>query len=155
MNNNELAFLNYINKPLNREKINFIYVENKISLERCELYSDFVESLIMLVIMTYLGDDVTNFKQQQEHYKWCWKKTTENFEKEGILIGDMNCYKYFAEYLFDVFYPLPDKNKNKHIISNIRKLWVFMFDTTNLKSRSDLDNFLQAYKILDLTLKPI
>ena len=155
MTNNELAFLNYINKPLSRERINQIYVENHISLERCELYSDFVESLIMLVIDTYLGDDVTDSNQQKQHFKWCWNKTIDNFGTEGILIGDYNTYKYFAEYIFDVFYPLPDKDTNRRVISNIRKLWVYIFDTTNVKSRSDLDSFIQAYKLLDNSLQPL
>jgi hypothetical protein len=42
-------FLAYINNPMSKESILVIYDANNVIFEKCELYSDFVQSLLRLI----------------------------------------------------------------------------------------------------------
>ena len=53
----------------------------------------------------------------------------------------------------EVFYELPDKEGKKNPQVTIRSLWVSVFSYNNSKSRSDMDNFVEIYNILDESLK--
>ena len=44
--NKTLELLNYINKPMTRDNIILMYSANNISYEKCELFSDFIQSLL-------------------------------------------------------------------------------------------------------------
>ncbi len=50
-------------------------------------------SILKLLKDTYLGDDFSDNKetkvgmttdQKKQHFKWCWNKTIENFNKESL-----------------------------------------------------------------------
>ena len=86
--NKTLELLNYINKPMSRENIAILYTNNDIKYEKCEMFNDFIQSLLMLIFDTYMGDDITSPSEQKNHFKWCWNKNVENFKKEGIIIVD-------------------------------------------------------------------
>jgi hypothetical protein len=148
-----LELLNYINTPMGRENITLLYDANGIKYEKCELFCDFIQSLICLVFYTYMGDDITNFEQQKNHFRWCWNRNLSNFKKEGIQIGDSKTFNYFNEFMFDVYYPLSKKEENTKTQKNILKLWSYLFDYNNVKSKSDIDTFIEIYKLLDNTLK--
>ncbi len=151
-NKKTLQLLNYINTPMGKENIMLLYGANNIRYERCELFNDFVQSLIVLIFDTYMGDQFTNSIEQKNHFKWCWNKNTTNFRKEGINLGDVRTCKYFMEFMFDVYYPLPKKDENPTIHANILRLWNYIFDYNNLKSKSDVDTLIEAYKLLENTL---
>ena len=108
---NKLSFLAYINNPMNWETISMVYTKNNIKYEKCELYSDFVQSLLITVFDTYMGDDVTPIDEQTNHFNWCWGKTIECFSDEGFLFNNQNLYDYFLEFSFEVFYTNKDKLK--------------------------------------------
>ncbi len=144
--------LNYINKPMSREGIDMIYRLNNIKFERCELYNDFVQSLMMLVFDTYMGDEITKGDDQINHFKWCFNKTVSNFKEEGINFEHTAIYDYFLEFMLEVYYPLTKKRENPNTHKNLLKLWGFIFDFNNLKSNSDIDTFIEVYRIFDKSL---
>lgn len=146
-------FLAYIQTPMSKESISVIYDANNIKFERCELYSDFVQSLLRLTYNTYLGDDVTDIEGQSTHFKWCWDKNIENFAKEGIIFDNPKLYDYFLEYIFEVFYSMTDKEELGYIDKTSLKLWYDVFDYTKSKTNSDLDNLIEIYKIFEKSVK--
>jgi hypothetical protein len=146
--NKTLELLNYINKPMSRENITILYMNNDIKYEKCELFNDFIQSLLILIFDTYMGDDITSPSEQKNHFKWCWNKNVENFKKEGIIIGDYKSYVYFFEFMFDVYYPITKKEEYPSR-KNLLKLWAFIFDYNNIKSKSDIDTLIEVYKILN------
>ena len=146
--NKTLELLNYINKPMSRENIAILYTNNDIKYEKCDMFNDFIQSLLMLIFDTYMGDDITSPSEQKNHFKWCWNKNVENFKKEGIIIGDYKSYSYFLEFMCDVYYPIT-KKENVQSSRNLLKLWAFIFDYSNLKSKSDIDTLIEVYKMLN------
>jgi hypothetical protein len=149
--NKTLELLDYINKPMTRESISILYAANNISHQKCELFNDFIQSLLMLVFDTYMGDDITNPIEQKNHFKWCWDKNVENFKKEEIVIGDKKSYQYFSRFISDMYYQV-NKKDEKLINNNLIKIWGFILNIDNVKSKSDVDTFIEVYKMLENSL---
>jgi len=157
MSNNpkKYNFLDYINNPISKEGVSLLYSANNIRFEKCELYSDFVQSLFRLCFDTYLGDDVTNIEQQIKHFKWCWDKNIINFTKEGLMFDNQVLYHYFLEFMLEVYYSSVDKEKFNKIEKSVLKLWYNIFDYTKTKSYSDIDALIEIYSIFEKSLKTI
>ena len=153
--NKTLELLNYINTPMSRESIMVLYNANNITHEKCELYSDFIQSVILIVFDTYMGDDITDMAQRKNHFKWCWDKNIENFKKEGIGVASLKLYNYFLEFMNEVYYSTTNKSENTKINANILKLWSYIFDYDNNKSKSDMDTLIEVYKLLEVSIKVI
>lgn len=149
----KIKLLSYINNTMSKESIAVLYSANNIKYERCELYSDIVQSLLLLIFDTYMGDDFTNHQEQINHFKWCWDKNQENFSLEGILFDNKKLYDYFLEFSLEVYYPLTKKLENVNTHKNILNLWLFTFSYKTPKSNSDIDTFIEIYKLFDLSLK--
>lgn len=149
--NKTLELLNYIHEPMSKESLLLQYNINNIKFEKCELFNDFIQSLMDLIFDTYVGDDFMNVMDQKGHFKWCWNRTVASFRKEGILIGDIKVYNYFMDFMFDMYYP---KNKvdEQNLSYNILRLWAYIFDYTNVKSKADADNLIEIYKLLEQSL---
>jgi len=147
--NKTLELLNYINKPMSKESIGILYATNGIRYDKCELFNDFILSLLMLIFDTYMGDDVMTPSDQEAHFKWCWNKNIENFKQEGIDIGNYYVYNYFIDFMYDVYYPITKKDE---VEAKLLKLWSFIFDYNNIKSKSDIDTMIEVYKLLDVSL---
>ena len=148
INNKGVGLLNYINKPMNKESVLVLYAAHNIKYEKCELYTDFVLSLISLIFNTYLGDEITTQLEQKNHFKWCWNKNVENFKLEGINIDSQKLFKYFFDFMFQVFYTVP-KTENEKANENILKLWKYILDYNNNKSKSDVDTLIEVYKLFE------
>lgn len=148
-----ISFLAYINNPMSKESIEFLYEANNIKFERCELYGDFVQSLLMLVFNTYMGDEHTNLENQFKHFEWCWDKNIKNFEEEGIFFNNQKLYNYYLEFVFEVFYSNPDKENYEDSEKGILRLWNDIFNYTSIKTNSDIDTLIEIYKIFDQSLK--
>ena len=146
-------FLNYINNPMSKESIIILYSANNIRFEKCELYSDFVQSLLRIAFDTYLGDEVTDIEQQVKHFKWCWDKNISNFAKEGLVFERQQLYHYFLEFMLEVYYSSAEKNTSKVMDKNILKLWFNIFDYNRSKSNSDVDTLIEIYTIFEKSLK--
>ena len=159
-----IKFLSYIGTPLSENSISVLYSANNINFERCELFSDYVQSLLSIIFDTYLGDDITEDDDNDiddidedddkiKHFEWCWIKNIENFEKENIKFSiKSESFDYFKEFMIEVFYnvELKEENKIKPIIKN---LWNSIFSYNGTKTSSDMDNFIEIYKILENSLK--
>ena len=151
-NNKPSDFLNYINKPLDKENISNLYLTNNVIYERSIIYQDFVLSLIDLVCETYMGDDITNDDEKLNHFDWCWNKTINNFKEEGIdFSGDNNLYEYFLNFMLETFYLSKKKSNALHF--NLLKLWSYLFGFTVSKTRSDVDSFIEVYQLFDNSIK--
>ena len=151
---NKSDFLAYINKPISREGILMLYSANNIKFEKCELYSDFVQSLLRLSFDTYMGDDITNETEQKNHFNWCWEKNISNFKKEDIFFEDnKDLRSYFYDFTKEIFYNLDGKENNPHVKNNIITLWTHLFNYGGRKTRADLDSFVELYSIFDKSLK--
>lgn len=143
-----MELLNYINKPMSKESIFVLYDAHGIKHEKCELYSDFILSLINLIFDTYLGDDITSQVDQKNHFKWCWNKNVENFKLEGVHVDNPKLYKYFYDFMFQVFYSVPKSGYEK-VNENILKLWKYILDYNNNKSKSDVDTLIEVYELFE------
>jgi len=151
-NYDKSRFLAYIHQPMSREAIQMIYTKNNIQFQKCDLFNDFVKSLLLTVFDTYMGDDVTNPTEQLNHFNWCWNRTLDNFKGEGFVFDNSNLYNYFLEFSFEVFYSNIDKTK-KDLETGILKIWDDLFNYEKLKTNSDIDALVEIYGLMDNTLK--
>ena len=145
-------FLAYIHQPMSFEAIQMIYTKNNIIFQKCELFNDFVKSLLLTVFDTYMGDDVTTPNEQLNHFNWCWGKTIECFSDEGFLFNNQNWYDYFLEFSFVVFYTNKDKLK-KDFNGGILKIWEELFNYNKIKTNSDVDALVEIYSLMDISIK--
>ena len=144
--------MNNINTPMSKESIMIIYDTNNIIFEKCELFGDFVLSLLLMIDGTYLGDELTDIKNQYLHFNWCWNKNLSNFKKEGLVFENDSLYEYFLNYSLEFFYSSLDKDDPTKDVINI-KMWEKIFDYNKLKTHSEVDMFIEIYKLIDNSLK--
>ena len=147
-------FLSYIRTPLSQNSLNVLYSANNVKFERCQLFSDFTQSLIAKVVDTYMGDTFTTPTQRIEHFKWCWDENIQNFKDENIqLKHSRELFHYFQQFMVDSFYTSADKDEMDVVKHKLTKLWKYILGYTTNKTRSDVDTFLEVYKIFEKTLK--
>jgi len=147
-------FLSYIKTPLSDNSIVVLLSANNVKYERSQLYGDFIQSLLSIVFDTYMGDDITGEVDRINHFKWCWNRNLDNFKSEGICFGHtQEAYDYFVEFMYEVYYTIHNKESKPHIGPTISDLWFKLFAYNTIKTRSDVDNFLEVYGILDKSLK--
>jgi|LakMenEpi03Aug12_release.lakeMendotaPanAssembly.Ray.scaffolds.fasta_scaffold1002617_1 hypothetical protein len=144
-------FFNYISKPVTEEELTLWIESNNIIFERLEVYQDFVISLVLLIIDTYLGDESVdpetkirlNDDDKKNHFDWCWNKVINNFLKENIIIESEGEHKVFLmDFIFDLFY----NQKNDLIKESIIKFFNDVFKMSNTITKSDLDLITTIYK---------
>ncbi len=152
-NHKKNDFLAYINKPMSKESIAMLYDANNIRFEKCELYSDFVQSLLHLIFDTYLGDSVTCPKEQINHFKWCWDTNVMRFIEEGLVFENERLYNYFLEFMLEVFYTSPEKNNITDVDKLLLNLWINIFDFSKIKTHSDMDTLIEIYQLMEISLK--
>jgi len=151
---NKKKFLNYITNPLSRTSIELLYSSNHIIFEKCDLYRDFVLSLFDIIFTTYMGDKVTKENDRITHFKWCWGRTIKNFEIENIYFGhNQELYDYFLNFMVEIFYSVDNESPYNNINNNMVKLWTHTFNYETIKTRSDVDIFIEVYKMFDKSLK--
>lgn len=146
-------FFNYITKPVTPEDVDIWFRVNNIIPEKMELYYDFSYSLYKLITDTYLGDDTNNEtkvslsdEDKIQHFKWCWEKTIENFQKEEIEFNkDGDHYEYFSSFFIEIFY----NQKEEKVKNSIGIFFKDLFDTKKPFTKSDLDMISSIYKSLD------
>lgn len=147
-------FLSYIRTPLSQNSLNVLYSANNIKFERCQLFNDITQSLIIKIMDTYMGDKFTTPEQRVEHFKWCWNITMLDLENEGIHLNNTKeLYKYFEVFMLDTFYLTTDKGDIENSKDNLIKLWNYILSYTTNKTRSDVDTFLEVYKMFEKTLQ--
>ena len=88
-------------------------------------------------------------EQKKDHFRWCWNKTIENFQKENIDFKfNNNDSEFFESFFFEVFYDQPDKE----IKDNINKFFKELFDIRSKKTKSDIEIFTDIYKVLERSM---
>lgn len=151
-NSDKISFLAYIHNPISKESVAIIYASNNIKYEKCELYGDFVQSLLMLAFDTYLGDDIMTTKDQIKHFKWCWDKVVSNFREEGIYFKNIKLYNYFLEFMLEVFYMYDSKKQFDYTDNGILKIWNDIFSYEKQKTQADIDTLVEIYNIFEKSL---
>jgi hypothetical protein len=157
-NNSMGRFFDWLAKPMDQEDITAWYLANNITPELTELFRDFCFSFLQLLKETYLGDDFSDNKetrvgmtieQKKDHFRWCWNKTIENFQKENIDFKfNNNDSEFFESFFFEIFYDQPDKE----IKDNINKFFKELFDIRSKKTKSDIEIFTDIYKVLERSM---
>jgi hypothetical protein len=147
-------FFNYIAKPIPSEDLEIWFKVNNIIPEKMDLFSDFCQSLTMLVHETYLGEQkdrnetkiILSSEDNSKHFEWCFNKTIDNFQKEGIKFNKKGEHiDYFKGFYNDVFY----NQKEEKVKNSIKTFFKQIFDIDTPFSKSDLDIVLLIYKNLD------
>lgn len=148
---NRSEFMNYITTPLTYEQMHLLYRANNIKYERCNLYYDFIVSLNKIINDTYLGSDYINSeKEVVQHFNWCIDKVINNFKEENIIFEDtIGVKEYFYFFYNEIFYKSEDR---LNILNKLNDLGNISFNYHRLKSRSDIDIFIELYKLLDKSL---
>lgn len=143
-----MDFIDYVSKPMNKEDIILMYKINNVIPERSGLYLDFSETLFDLVVSTYLGDNVMNDQTIKEHFNWCWLKTVNSFKKEKIHFESQELYNYFFILFQETFYNEKDKSE----VNFLLQFWRDIFSYSKIKTNSELESFLELYKIFEKSL---
>jgi hypothetical protein len=153
------GFFDWLAKPMDQEDIDAWYLANNIIPEYTELFRDFCMGFIKLLKETYLGDDdlnnnqskiVMSEKQKKEHFKWCWNRVINNFNKENInFIFVDEDYYFFESFFYDIFYKQED-SKMKESMDNF---FSQLFDDKYKKAKSDIEVFTDLYKAFERSLK--
>lgn len=147
--NHPVKYRRFINNPLTMDEINNIYYHSKVQGVKVDLYHDFVMSLSDQVIESYLGDK--HHKQiihKLEHFDWCWKKTITMYTDMGYTIKNQETlFDYFGSFFMDVFYF--DTSKDEELNKSIRDVWDYIFNYDVVKSKWDVNNFLDVYNMFE------
>jgi hypothetical protein len=146
-----IDFIEYISKPMTKDDVTLMYKINGVTLERTNLYLDFIHGLFDLVTTTYLGDECMSPQDVENHFKWCWNKTIKSFKQERIyFLGDDELYTYFHSLFMESFYKEDDKSDDN--INQLISFWVDNFNYGKVKTMSELEAFIDLYKIFDNSL---
>jgi len=152
-------FFNYISKPITEDEFTLWFESNNIIFEKLEVYQDFVVSLVLMIMDTYLGDDgdentETKIRltkdEKDDHFEWCWNKVVNNFSKENILIEQDGEHKTFLkDFIFEIYY----EQKNKYIKDSMIKFFQDVFKLGTVITKSDLDLITTIYKTFNRSTK--
>ena len=146
-------FVNHIKKPLTKENMTTLFNSKNVKYERCELYHDFLQSLIVTIFDTYLGDEYTKQHQREIHFQWCWTKVINDFEAEGIIFKPcVELYRYFLTFFTQLFYNLITKRPLQDHEKDLSSLWEYIFNYNTLKTRADIDRLVEVYQLFDKSL---
>jgi hypothetical protein len=149
-------FFNWMSKPVPQDEVVIWFNVHNMNYEKIELYGDIFKSLNETVHDTYMGDDLTETKismsqeDKELHFEWCWKRTIDDFKREGIEISSSGEHKdYFRGFYLDTFYNPTEKNLKESIPSFI----LDVFDVDKTFTKSDLDILTELYKLLEKNIE--
>jgi hypothetical protein len=149
-NNRKQELIDTLQKDLSASELVSFYQSRHIIFERVDLFRDFVISLTKIISSTYLGDSITPPEKQFSHFKWCWKKNINNFEKENIYFNVKGShYDYFMKYYMDTFYTHDDKDLQAKLII---EFWTHIMSYLPIKRSIDLGVFMVLYELLSKNL---
>ena len=151
-------FFKWLSKPMNPEDIETWNQANNIIPELSDLFEDFSFSLYYLVRKTYLGDSHGDYRETKigfthedklAHFKWCWDRTIEGFNKENINFKfSIDDQEYFESFYFEVFYDQQDEG----VKEAMEDFFIQLFNRKRALSKSDLEMFTDLYKTLERSL---
>jgi hypothetical protein len=149
-------FFNWMSKPIPKEEVIIWFNVHNMNYEKIELCGDIFRSLNHIILDTYMGEDKGDTKisltqdDKESHFKWCWKKTVDNFNKENIRLKHSGEHKdYFEDFFMETFYNQSEKNVKDAIPSFI----LDVFDVEKPFSKSDLDILTELYKLIEKNIE--
>jgi hypothetical protein len=149
-------FFNWMSKPIPKEEVIIWFNVHNMNYEKIELCGDIFRSLNHIILDTYMGEDKGETKiyltqdDKESHFKWCWKKTVDNFNKENIRLKHSGEHKdYFEDFFMETFYNQSEKNVKDAIPSFI----LDVFDVEKPFSKSDLDILTELYKLIEKNIE--
>jgi hypothetical protein len=137
-----------------REQLDIWYKGNNIIREKSELYYDFISSLINLIDETYLGSDIISTQEDMiNHFMWCFQKVASNFEKERISFTPVSAtaYDYLWYFIYKGYYTSNVEGRRQILLDYFK----FLFDHNSIKTPSEMESYLDFYKIFDQNLKKL
>jgi hypothetical protein len=145
-------FFEYVSTPVNEDFTKWFYHTHNITLEKSNLYNEYLLSFFEIVFSTYLGPEHINTqKKMEEHFMWCWEKNNKNFIKEGIEIKNIKeILDYFREFSLESFYIT---KKEDNIETKIKWFWNKCFNYNGVRTKSELDILGEVYNIFEKALK--
>ena len=147
-------FMEYINKPLEEDKIETYFHVNNVISNKAELYRDYIYGVLHCIDDTYPGDDINmDDVDIENHFNYCWNKTIDNFKLEGLYFeGDSKQIKeYFLVTLLENYY---SEDNKKRAVSVLLGMYDSVFNMDNqLRTLSDMDMFIELYKYFNKFLK--
>jgi hypothetical protein len=143
-------FFKYVTQLVSREDMNLWVKVNNIHIEKINLFGDYLKSLYIVVVETYLGKDVIkNDDEIKGHFNWCWDKIIDNFNKENIFFKKEGPhYEYFFNFFYESFYA----NKHEEQREKIKEFLNHLFIVHNEKTKSELDMLYEMYVLLNESL---
>lgn len=150
MENKNKHIKSILEKSGNADQTEVWYRAYGITVEKIELFYDFMGSVYNLMEKTYLGPDVIITEEEQKsHFTWCWDKVIDDFLKERITFNKRGIhYEYFWEFFLESFYYLKMDDKEIQISDYMYKL----FNYNHKKTRSELGILTEIYKLLEKNL---
>lgn len=148
---NKEGYLEFISSESYKHQLDIWYKAYNIGREKSNLFHDFLITLHELIDDTFLGPDVLETEEtQKDHFTWCWDKVLEDFTKEKIYFKERGThFEYFWTFYLEAYYYNQIDGIPVRIVEYINKL----FDFKHRKSRSELDMFVEIYKLLEQNLK--
>lgn len=148
---NKEGYLEFVSSESYKHQLDIWYKAYNIGREKTELFHDFLLSIHEMVDGTFLGADVmTDEETHRTHFTWCWDKVLDNFTKEKINFKERGThFEYFWNFYLEAYYYNQMDNEPVRILEYFTKL----FDFRHRKSRSELDMFVEIYKLLEQNLK--
>jgi hypothetical protein len=144
-------FYNWMSKSLPFSEVDIWFSVHNIIPERVELFGDIFNSLAILIIDTYFGEEshetkvILSSHDKKNHFDWCWSKMIKDYEKENILIDSDGEHKeYLWNFFHDSFYSQSQIDYREAIPEFIEEL----FDLNKPFAKSDLDILTELYKTL-------
>jgi hypothetical protein len=143
-------FIKYVAKPINAKEMDLWVKANNISIEKTQLFFDFIWSLSSIMQDTYLGKESISTKEDVlGHFNWCWNKNIENFSKENINFNSDGEHKNYLWNFFEESFYRDYENENvKKADFYLNKLFKLYLE----KTKSELDMLKDLYVVLDKSL---
>ena len=143
-------FIKYVAKPINAKEMDLWVKANNISIEKTQLFFDFIWSLSSIMQDTYLGKESISTKEDVlGHFNWCWNKNIENFSKENINFNSDGEHKnYLWNFFEESFYKDYENENVKKVDFYLNKLFKLYLE----KTKSELDMLKDLYVVLDKSL---
>jgi hypothetical protein len=147
MEHNE-DYIEFISSESRKNEVDLWYRKYDIRLEKTELFSDYIISLLDLIESTYLGDEFMETSDMENHFMWCLNKIIDDFEKEKIFFKNSGLHvEYLWTFFLNAFYISETKIKNLRIY--LQSALQFNYD----KTKNDLELLTEFYIILNQSLK--
>jgi hypothetical protein len=139
---------------ISEDKLYSLYINDNLSYDKMVLFSDFTQSLFVLIFNTFMGDDVTNDDDKINHFKWCWDKNIENFKLEEIIFHtNVGAYNFFLDFILESYYDVEDKDLKEHLPIAIRTMWLTLYNLGFDKTKYEWNTLIKSYRIMDEMLK--